>query len=269
MSDRAARGRRGSRALRRVGRGLLSASPVQWLLAGLGAAYLWLAFRTTRWRRVGDDNLQSALAAPHLLVSVWHGRLAPIVLLRPRGRRAVGLISEARDGEIIARIVRLLGGETVRGSSRDPKKPDADKGGAAASAAMSTALRAGAIGVMTPDGPRGPRMRAKPGVAALSAATGAVVLPVAFSVRRGAEFSSWDRFLLPWPATRGVVVYGAPIAPPDRATPDALEAHRAAIEAATTQALRAADDAIGRRSPEPDAPGRAAAANLALREAAE
>lgn len=246
-------GRRSS-LIKRIGRALLSASITQWALAIVGAGYVWASFRTTRWTRIGVEHEAAALEAPALLVSVWHGRLAPIVMLRPRGRRSVGMISAARDGELIARIVRLLGGETVRGSSHDPKKPGVDKGGAAARAAMEAALEDGAVGVITPDGPRGPRMRAKPGIAALSAASGAPVLPVAFSVRRGRVLGSWDAFLLPYPFGRGALVYGEPIPAPSRSDPDALETHRRAVEEATTAAMMAADREVGRESPSPGPP---------------
>jgi hypothetical protein len=199
-------------------------------------------------------------ARSNFIGAVWHSRLAPIVMLRPRGRRAVALISANSDGDVIARLIANLGGEAVRGSSRDPRKADKHKGAAEAVSKLTTALKEGAIVVITPDGPRGPRMRAKLGVAAVSAAAGAPVLPVAYAVRRARVFRSWDRFMLPWPFNRGVFVFGAPIeAPVD--DPEALEAHRAAIEAAVIAATLEADRLVGRETPEPGAALRPGAAS--------
>lgn len=225
-----------------------------WVLGRLGGFYVWLAYRTTRWEWVGREHLDEAFAQPRMIAGVWHARLALVCMLRPRGRRAVALISQSRDGEAIAQIIHATGAEAVRGSSRDPKKPDKEKGGAEASVALVTAVNEGAVVVVTPDGPRGPRMRAKSGATLISAATATPVLPVAFSVRRGKIFRSWDRFLLPWPITRGVWVFGAPIPAPDPNDLDDVELKRQALEAALTAATREADRRMGRETPEPAAP---------------
>ncbi len=223
------------------------------MLAGLGAGYVLLIWYTTRWKWVGREHLDAMMARPSFIGSVFHARLAPIVMLRPRGRRAVALISANSDGDVIARLIANLGAEAVRGSSRDPKKADKDKGAAEAVSRLSVALQEGAIVVVTPDGPRGPRMRVKAGVAAVSAAAGAPVLPVAYSVRRAKIFRSWDRFMLPWPFTRGVFVFGEPIEAPAE-SPEAIEAHRAAIEKAMLAATREADRLMDRDTPEQGRP---------------
>jgi hypothetical protein len=97
-------------------------------------------------------------------------------------------------------------------------------------------------------------MRAQAGAAQLSIATGAPVVPIAFSVGAGWLARSWDRFLVPRPFSRGALVFGAPLAPP--AAPDALESHRAAIEAALTAATDRADALCARAPvlPEPALP---------------
>ncbi|MEL6980037.1 MAG: lysophospholipid acyltransferase family protein [Pseudomonadota bacterium] len=222
------------------------------------ALYVWVIFRTGRWRYIGREHLEAMFAAPCFIASVWHGRLAPIAMLRPKARRAVALISASRDGAILGRVMAHLGAEGVFGSSRDPRKADKGKGGAAASQRAVAALKQGAILVITPDGPRGPRMRAKPGVAAIAAASEGWVLPVAFSARWATEFGSWDRFLAPWPFTQGVFVFGPPIAPPPKGDEAALARHRAAVEAAMIAATREADRAMGRETPEPGADPHAA-----------
>lgn len=245
-------------ARRRSGRGatvskrLLGSVAVRRAVGGLGAAYLWLIFRSTRWEWVGREHLNAMFAAPAFIGAVWHSRLAPIAKLRPRGRRAVALISENRDGDLIARVIQNTGAESVRGSSRNADKPELDKGGREAAAGLVDALGAGAIVVVTPDGPRGPRMRAKAGVAVVAAAAQVPVLPVAYATRRGKEFRSWDRFRLPVPFDRGVWVFGAPIPPADPNDPDAIEARRREIEEAVIAATREADRRMDRTTPEPD-----------------
>ena len=225
----------------------------------LGGFLIWATYYTTRWDRIGQDRLEALLADPErrkggFLVAFWHGRLFPIAMIRPKGRAVSAVISGNRDGEIITRILAATGIGAIRGSSRDPRKPDKDRGGAEALAGAVEALGQGVVVAVTPDGPRGPLMRVKPGIAMMAARAGAPVLPLAYSVRRAKAFRSWDRFLLPWPFNRGVFVYGEPIPPADPNDPEALEAFRAALEAAVLAATREADARMGRVTPEPGPP---------------
>ena len=73
------------------------------------------------------------------------------------------MISNNRDGDLIAALVRRFGALAVRGSTYDREKAQ-DKGGKEAFAAALEELqtRRAIIGI-TPDGPRGPRMRAQKG----------------------------------------------------------------------------------------------------------
>ena len=51
-----------------------------------------------------------------VIFALWHGQLLPL-LWHHRGEGVAVLISEHRDGEIIARIAEALGYRTVRGST--------------------------------------------------------------------------------------------------------------------------------------------------------
>ncbi|MCF6178407.1 MAG: hypothetical protein L3J63_03330, partial [Geopsychrobacter sp.] len=65
--------------------------------------------------------------------------------------------------------------------------------------------------VITPDGPKGPRHQIKDGVIQLARLTGRPVVPMAFVCSKGHRFASWDRFLLPFPFSRGVYSFGEPL----------------------------------------------------------
>ena len=238
------------------------AGPAGWLrrsaigravAARLGAAYIRLVFHTTRWQVEGRGELTAAAeAGDGVVAAIWHGRvfLSPAWALP--GRTCVAMISNNRDGDLIAAIVARFGIEAVRGSTYDRVKRR-EKGGAEALSAAREAIESrGAVVAITPDGPRGPRMRAQPGIAQLSVATGRAVVPAAFATRRARVLRSWDRFLLPLPFDRGVQLFGTPIPPPAEASPEAVERHRAAIEVATTALTRRADRLCGRDPVEPD-----------------
>ena len=223
----------------------------QALAARLGAGYVRLVRATTRWRIEGmDDFDRLAREGTPFIAVIWHGRLAMSPTLAPPGRRSVAMISNNRDGDLIAAIVRRFGVEAVRGSTYDKAKRR-DKGGAEALQAGRAALEAGAVLAITPDGPRGPRMRAQAGAAQLASVTGAPVIPVAFSTARGRLTRGWDRFLIPLPFGRGAIVCGAPLR---AAGPGAGDVARLTgeIEAALTAVTDRADALCGRA---PVAPG--------------
>ncbi len=214
-------------------------------LVRLAAGYIALCWRTTRWTVEGAAHRRAAAAhGGPFIAAFWHGRLVFSPLWALPGRRTIAVISAARDGDVFARIAERFGVVCIRGSSADPRKPGKDKGGRAVTVAALRELRAGSVVAIAVDGPRGPRMRAQPGVAALAAAARVPVQPIAFATRRGIVLSSWDRFVAPLPFDRGTMVYGPAIPPPDA---DAAPAdHLARIDAALIAVAARADEAAGR-----------------------
>jgi len=91
-------------------------------------------------------------------------------------------------------------------------------------------LREGWDAAFTPDGPRGPRHVVQPGVIEAARLSGAPIVPVSFACRSGWFLRSWDRFLIPRPFTKGVVLYGEPLRVPSGARGESLEAYRRRLE---------------------------------------
>lgn len=202
-----------------------------WLLR----RYLALALRSTRWHLLGAEYAAPFLegGAP-VIAAFWHEVLPLMPAMRWRSvARLKVLISRHRDGQLIAEIVRGLGIEVVHGSTA--------RGGAAGLRRLLALLETGEQVVITPDGPRGPRRRAAPGVAQLAALSGTPILPCAAMTRWRITLPSWDRMVLPLPFGRGVIAVGAPIPVPR----DGAEAARPVIEAALTAAVEDAVRACG------------------------
>ena len=235
-----------------LGKRIRSAGLTRELAARLGSFYLRLVWVTSSWRIEGREHREALLAQPAgFVVSMWHGRLFMAPCLKPRDRAIHAMISDNRDGDIITRLMGFHNVGAVRGSTADPRKRDKNKGGREAFRDSLPLLAAGDMVGITPDGPRGPRMRAQHGAAAISAVAGVATLPVGISSTRGKLLRNWDRFLIPFPFGRGCVVYGAPLPPPQAGDADGIKAHRLAIEEATTAATRHADEICGRETPEP------------------
>jgi lysophospholipid acyltransferase (LPLAT)-like uncharacterized protein len=90
--------------------------------------------------------------------------------------------------------------------------------------------------VMAPDGPRGPRREAAPGIAQIAALAGVPVLPCAAQTSRRRVLRSWDRMVVPLPFARGVMVCLPPIMVPRDGWETALPAIAAALTAAADRA---------------------------------
>ncbi len=220
---------------------------VQATLTALVAGYMLLIKHTTRWRVFNGEAADAQWAAKGGFIGVfWHrALLMGPGALKGRTRRVSIVISLSPDGAFIARSSELLGLNVIRGSARNKRKTKS-KGGVAAARASRDAVDAGDMVAMTPDGPRGPRMRANFAALRLAQTTQAPIIGVAMTTRRRFVLNSWDRFIVPLPFSRGAVVWFGPFAPP---APDAdaetLEATRQRLETALLEAAAAAETAVG------------------------
>ena len=172
------------------------------LIVAVGAPFVRLLGATWRVRVVGRDGLDAIRREKRAYVlSCWHGELLAAVWAH-RGQGMVPLISEHRDGEIIARICERLGYGTIRGSST--------RGGARALLGLVRTLEQGTDVAVTPDGPRGPVERYAPGALVAARKAGAPIVAIRVRASRAWRLRSWDRFLIPKPFARVVLAYSAP-----------------------------------------------------------
>ena len=224
-------------------KGLLRRPAVRGLIVRVIGGYLAFALRTTRWTLVGGEHLAPVLESGRAVAAFWHERLPlmPELLVRARSRapglRAAVLVSRHSDGRLIGSIMGRFGAEVVHGSSA---RNGRERGGAAGVLALLDFIAGGGVAVITPDGPRGPRRVAAPGLAQVAARAGVPVLPCAAQTRFRWVLGTWDRMVLPLPFGRGVLVCGAPIAVPR----EGWEAMVGPIAAALTAAADLADEVV-------------------------
>ncbi len=213
--------------------------------AGVGA-YIRLVAATSRRIFVGREHADGLLSSEKgFILAFWHARLLMGPIMRQEADRPVHmLISTHRDGELIAAAVKGFGIEMIRGSAQDPKKPEKNKSGAPAVAAMAAALRSGAIVGMTPDGPRGPAEVAKIGAVRLAAMTGAPLLPAGYAASRAKRLSTWDGFVLTLPFSRMAFAARAPIHVEAGADEEALEEARRRLQSELGAAVADAEAAL-------------------------
>ncbi len=175
-----------------------------------------------RVERVGEDP------PPPVLYIFWHSK--DFVLPRTHRNTRVGvLVSRHEDGEVPARLIQKFGLIPVRGS--------ATRGGVSAVKTMIRLVKAGHSLAITPDGPRGPRFRMKPEVLKLARKLSLPIVPVGVAYGWKWMAPSWDRYEVPFPGSRVVVVLDPPLHPASL-TPEILEARLMEANARAEARLR-------------------------------
>ena len=177
-------------------------TPLQRAALLLGPVLLRLLYSTWRIRVVNDAGWRALRAQGRpFIFALWHGQLLPLVVHhRSQGIRI--LISEHRDGELIARIANRLGLASIRGSTT--------RGAARALLAMCDSLVSGHEIAVTPDGPRGPALTFASGAVVAANRAGAPIVAIGVSASRAWRLRSWDSFMIPKPFARVTVAYSDP-----------------------------------------------------------
>src|SRR5665213_804392 len=174
----------------------------------LGLAIIRFWWLTCRIRHIeGDEHLSAALAkAPSLVPCYWHQHqlFCARYLLERRARGLVPgwLISPSVDGEFGAMMVNRIGARAIRGSS-------SHTGARALRDYYLALVKENISPVVTPDGPKGPRFKFKPGAILLAQMSGRPMLPMAYAASR-AWLIQWDKFVIPVPFARISIAIGAP-----------------------------------------------------------
>ena len=196
---------------------------LRWALVGfLGKIILWLWAKSCRMTLSGHEEYQKLRkAGKPVIFLVWHGRifLAPFFFRR---RRVAPLVSPSQDGEIAAQIMARWGYRIIRGSSSHAVIRAWNQ--------MKKELQEGGEVIIVPDGPRGPNRKMKLGSLKLAKETGAYLIPFTFSASRKKVLKSWDQFLMFYPFSRIVAIYGRPFKLDSGLTETELDRERIKIE---------------------------------------
>jgi lysophospholipid acyltransferase (LPLAT)-like uncharacterized protein len=195
--------------------------------------FLRATIKVEHVNKEGIDRLRERREG--MLACFWHGRLLAMPFAYEGGRSKV-LISRHRDGEFIARIIRYFGIGTVRGSHR--------KGAVSSVREILAELRQGTMVAITPDGPKGPRYHVKQGIIEMARITRSPIVPVTYSASKKRVFASWDRFVLPYPFSKVVFLWGDPVYVARDLDSNAIEAMRQAVEKTLVSLTEAADTMV-------------------------
>jgi lysophospholipid acyltransferase (LPLAT)-like uncharacterized protein len=154
------------------------------------------------------------------LYAMWHGNQCAIYGFKDKPTVSV-LVSQSRDGDVVAKGIKPMGFKLVRGSK-------GRSGAIEASMQMIDALKNGERCAMMVDGPRGPAKVVKDGAIKIAKLSGKPIVPVCwFSTNfNWVKLPSWDGLRMPFLDVRLINLYGEPIYVPEDADDEALEKAR-------------------------------------------
>jgi hypothetical protein len=189
----------------------------RWPVWAANALRFWS--RLVRTRVVG---LEETKRFPNFAAAHWHGD--EMALIPHFGRAGVTLlVSQSRDGEIMAKATRALGYRITRGSS--------SRGAVGGLLALIKALRGGHSVVLAVDGPRGPRGVCKMGIVKLAQKTGVPLFPAGVATSRKFVFKkTWNQVYLPLPFARQVILLDEPMFFSKTSDPIEMEQYRRKVE---------------------------------------
>jgi lysophospholipid acyltransferase (LPLAT)-like uncharacterized protein len=168
-----------------------------------------------------DNRLKNGKKA---IVAMWHQRILAGMphAIRYGSFSPAVMISQSRDGDMIAEVYQRLKFHPVRGSS--------SRGGKKGLLAMVHYLKSHLVAVHVIDGPQGPRGVIKEGLISLAQHAQAPIIPAYVSASRTWVLNSWDRCLIPKPFSKVVLRFDDPIMVPEDLSPEAYEKLRQGIE---------------------------------------
>lgn len=195
------------------------------LIPRIAAAFIRTLHATLRVRHCRTEAIDALnRQGKNYVYAFFHAQILVMIYAR-FARPATVMISQHRDGELIASTVRRFRGiETARGSTT--------RGGSEALRAMLRAAGGGRVLIFTPDGPRGPRHSVQPGVIRAAQLARIPIIPAVLVAERSKQLASWDRFEVPIPFTRALYLYGEPIEVPRELSEEEFERTRAELERA-------------------------------------
>lgn len=171
------------------------------------AIYKSLYF-TWRVRRHEPAELKKNLADKNqpILFAFYHGdEIAMLQLIGPY--HTATMSSKSRDGEVMNRLIRLMGGTTSRGSS--------SRGAVEALKGLIKIIRKdGYNACLAVDGPRGPIYKVKPGIFEISRLAHASIYYGGVHCDKAWHFpKSWNKTFLPKPFATIDIVWLGPFGP--------------------------------------------------------
>lgn len=208
----------------------------------LGAVIVEVLWRTSRLKIIHLDRLETLLKEHGAVVPViWHQHLLMaarfICSSKIKGMKPGFMISPSVDGQAPTMLAELYGAHVVRGSG-------SYTGMRAVRGVYNAIVKQGISPTITPDGPRGPRFKMKPGAIFTAQISGKPVVPIAYAASPAKLLRTWDKFVFPFPFARLRIAIGEPYFPPKRMTDEEMAAAQEEMERRMHETYKIAERAL-------------------------
>ncbi|MDI6704432.1 MAG: lysophospholipid acyltransferase family protein [bacterium] len=143
------------------------------------------------------------------IISVFWHRTSFLLLANFRNSKNIAIFTSLIPlGEYLTALAQKLGYKVIRTSP--------EFGNPRGFREMIELMKNGYNAAIAVDGPRGPALKVKPGAIYLAKKTGYKILPIGVAVKRKRVFKRrWDRYILPYPFNKGLVIFGKSITVPN------------------------------------------------------
>ena len=149
------------------------------------------------------------------IYAFWHNRMAMIPFAVYKKIKINVLISDHRDGKIIAQTMKIFAFNIISGSST--------RNGYNALKNILKCSKLNQTVAITPDGPKGPKNQINSNIIAISGLCQRYIIPMTYSCSKAFILRSWDRLIIPKPFNKIVIVLGTPIKPERKLNDDQIK----------------------------------------------
>jgi len=202
---------------------------------------LEILWRTSRLRFVNLERLTTLVREQGAVVPVfWHQHLlmcARFIADRRAELKTGFMISPSVDGQAPTMLAELYGAHVVRGSG-------SYTGMRAVRGVYQAIVKDGISPGITPDGPRGPRFKFKPGAIFTAQISRKAVVPIAYAAKPAWILRTWDKFVIPSPFAKVVIAIGEPFFPPEKLDDEQMAAAQRELERRMLETYRQARAAL-------------------------
>ncbi|MCL2711336.1 MAG: lysophospholipid acyltransferase family protein [Planctomycetaceae bacterium] len=172
-----------------------------------------------------DPRIDADVAKRKYILMFWHEHILCPLFFR-RHSPVTMLLSGHGDAEIVSQAAGFVGMKCIRGSSSH---------GSVAALKQFAQLKDQDILAFTPDGPRGPYRHMEKGAIWLASQLQLPIVLLGVGYDRIHRMSTWDRFVVPYPFSRGRIISSPMFPIPKRLSRDDLEHYRQKMETLLTQ----------------------------------
>jgi lysophospholipid acyltransferase (LPLAT)-like uncharacterized protein len=166
--------------------------------------------------KINDEHIKKLEQQnKNYVLAFWHGTML-IPWYLHSNRNFAALVSRSEDGDLLAKILEDWDYKVVRGSS--------SKGGEDALKIMVDQAKDNYSVAITPDGPRGPAYKIKPGAVVTSKKSKVPLVLAGIGFSKKKKLNSWDRFEVPYLFSKAKIIYSDPVYVDDTLTFDETSA---------------------------------------------